>query len=159
METRLHRSACAVVCRTIELVAQSNQHSVSESSEEDSSVFVISDTMYELQAEPVASAFGSVSSASSASLASVSIDGEYGLKQLQPEINVAGSNGQSLAGVSVDGEFGLKQLQPDSDTAGSNGQATQTAEHALTSQDTSDGAHVGSNGAVEERQTLEKAKL
>ena len=121
---------------------------MSEGGEDDLSVFVISDTMYEVPAEPVASASGSVSPASSATLASVSIDGEYGLKQLQPEINVAGSNGQSPAIVSVDGDFGLKQLQPDSNVAGSNGQATQSA----------DGAHSGSNGAVEEQQTLEGAK-
>ena len=107
--------------------------------------------MYGLQEEPAASA------SSSASLASISIDGEYGLKQLQPEINVAGSNGQSLAGVSVDGEHGLKQLQPDADVAGNNGQATQSAEYALTSQDTADDAHSGSNGAAEDRQTLEGA--
>jgi len=131
---------------------------VSEGGEDDLSVFVISDTMYEVQEEPVASASGSASTVSSATLASVSIDGEYGLKQLQPEINVAGSNGQSPVSVSVDGDFGLKQLQPDSNVAASNGQATQSAEYALTSQDTADGEHSGSNGAVEEQQTLEGAK-
>ncbi len=121
---------------------------MSEGGEDDLSVFVISDTMYEVPVEPVASASSSVPAASSASLASVSIDGEYGLKQLQPEINVAGSNGQSPASVSADGDLGLKQLQPEINVAGSNGQATQSA----------DGTHSGSNGAVEEQQTLEGAK-
>ena len=98
---------------------------MSDGGDEDSSVFVISDSMYEPKAEPAASASSSVS------LASVSIDGDYGLKQLQPEIDVAGSNGQAMV----------------------------SADYALTSQDTADGVHAGSNGAVEEQQTLEGVKL
>ena len=113
-----------VVRRTIELVAETSQHTVSESSEEDASVFVISESMYAAQDEAVLSASGS------ASVASASVDGEYGLKQLQPEIDVAGGNGQSVS-----------------------------ADYTLTSQDTADGVHAGSNGAVEERQTLEGMKL
>ena len=112
--------------RTTELVAQTNQHAVSEGGDEDLSVFVISDSMYGPRDEAAAS------SSTDAVLASVSVDGEFGLKQLQPEIDVAGSNGQS------------------------NGQALSAS---LASQDSEDGAFVASNGAAEERKTLEGMKL
>ena len=109
-------------------MAQTSQHEVSEGGDEDLSVFVISDSMYGPR-DDVAS-----SSSVDAVLASVSIDGEYGLKQLQPEIDVAGSNGQATA-------------QP------------VLAEYSLGSQDSADGAHVAGNGAAEERQTLKGLKL
>ena len=105
-------------------MAQTNQHAVSEGGDEDLSVFVISDSMYGPRDEAAAS------SSLDATLASVSVDGEFGLKQLQPEIDVAGSNGQSVS-----------------------------ADHSRASQDSVDGTRAACNGAEEKRQTLEGLKL
>jgi hypothetical protein len=125
---KCNTDAFSVAYRTTELVAQTNQHAVNEGGDEDLSVFVISDSMYGPQDEAVSS------SSTDAALASMSVDGEFGLKQLQPEIDVAGSNGQA------------------------NGQAV-SAEYSLASQDAEDGAPVATNGAAEERQALEGLKL